>query len=155
PRRNDKRIARGLARGYRGQEEPLGRLGRHVLERVHRAVSATVQHRAVDFLREQPGTADVCQGYVGDPVAGRRYDVDLDPEIRLYLAQQRRYVASLPECERTAARGESLHVLPPCTACRASSGTPGTPASTRRANAGLSSGGARKVVKITMIRIAP
>src|SRR5690606_31383540 len=151
--RNDQGVARILAGGHGHEHQSFGRPGRNVLERMHSEIRAAIQHRAVDFLREETRVTDLREWHVRDAVARGGDDFDVDAHLGVCVAQQRLNVPGLPERERTAAGREALHVPPPCIAWRGS-GALGREESTVRANAGLSSGGARNVVKITMIRMA-
>src|SRR5690606_10416606 len=82
--------------------QPLGYHRGHVLERVHRDVSATIEHCGVDFLREQPPVADHRQRHISDAISGSLHDLDLDDDTGMQCAQSASDVIRLPQCECAA-----------------------------------------------------
>src|SRR5690606_4428562 len=101
--------------------------------------------------------ADPGEGDVGDPVAGRVEDPDLDPEPRVALLEAVLDVLRLPEREPTSPGTETNHhgaadTSSGVASCGAATGS-GTAAGSPRKII-LSRGGAMKVVNITMMRTA-
>ena len=66
PVAGDDHVARVLAERYGGERDAGGRLGRQVLQRVHRDVDAVVQQRLAEGADEDSGAAEL------RPSAGRR-----------------------------------------------------------------------------------
>ena len=84
------KASRGSSRsGMAAMTRPGGRLGRHVLHRVHRAVDAAVEQRLLDLLGEQPLAADLEQAAVLHAVAGGG-DEDERRDLVLGLGRRRR-----------------------------------------------------------------
>ena len=100
-----KHVARINALGDRHQFEARRQLGGQVLQAVHGDVDATLGQRIFNLLGEHALGADLRQSDVGDLVAGGLDDLDFD--FVSALAQQRRDVVGLPECELRSARTNS------------------------------------------------
>ena len=76
--RAHERVARVVALGNGGDDQPVGRFRRQVLGRVHGEVGPAVEHRRLDLLHEHALAAHLPDGDVGTPVAGGLDDDGLD-----------------------------------------------------------------------------
>ena len=101
----DPGIARVLALQHGAQREALGHLHRHVLERVHRQVSAALLQRDFQLLDEQALAADLRQRAVQDLVTLRRHAQQLDAPAEA-LAQQGLDMLGLPQGQAAFAGGD-------------------------------------------------
>src|SRR5271157_174445 len=100
-----KHVARVDPRGDCNQFESRREFGGQVFQAVHREVDAPFAERLFDLFGEHAFGADLGECYVSNLVASRLYDLDF--HFVTALAQQRRDVVGLPECELRSARSNS------------------------------------------------
>ncbi len=104
---HDQRVARVAPLADRLEPEPLGKLGRHVLHRVHRHVRAAVVESGLELLDEPALAADARQRRRLEAVAaGRdRHELHLDPGPA--LQQRALHPLGLPDREVARPRRDS------------------------------------------------
>src|SRR5262249_31578144 len=104
-------VARVFALGKRGEHEARGKLGREVLEAVHRAIDRPVQEHVLDLSHEQPFSPNRRQLDVLPAISLRPHghDLDLLPGAGEKLGDAPR----LREGELTAARADADHSFLP------------------------------------------
>ena len=100
----DQGVAGIGARQHRRERHPGGQIAGHVLHRMHGEMGAAVLERRFQLLDEQSLPADRGEAPVQDLVALGGHRQELDKEARMGLAQQRRHVLRLPECQLALAR---------------------------------------------------
>ena len=98
----------GSSRGRtRGDRQPSGSTRRHVLAAVHREIDVAAQQRILDFLHEQPLSANLRERRVLQAIAGRLDDRRSGTAGRPPAAIRAATVVRLPQGELAAARAES------------------------------------------------
>ena len=98
------RVARVFAREHAGQRETVGQVHRHILERVHRDIGATVFERGLELFHEQALATHLAERAIEDLVAARGHAEQRD-RMAPFL-QQGLHVFRLPEGQTAFARGD-------------------------------------------------
>ena len=93
--------------GDAAQDQPLGQVGRQVLEAVHRDVGPVDQHLGLQFLGEQTLVADLGQGDIEDLVPLGGHGLDRDRQCGMGPGQFVSHPVGLDHGQLTAAGGDA------------------------------------------------
>ena len=91
---------------HTGELERVRQFHRHVLERMHRQLGATVEQREFEFLGEQAFAADVGERPILDLVATSGHADERDRTLRITGLQETRDMVRLPEGKAAFAGGD-------------------------------------------------